>query len=412
MPPKKKAENEGVTHKQEAWAAFAQNGKYAKGCSFLIICAFLLNIPEVHGFEIDSTSIEVPSGSWNDLLVANDVHGYHFFANAAGRDSYRVQARYLDSSAGYYRTSTLCTVTVSRGLLWDTYSCVGSCVKSDDDECRGTWVPETATQASLRIRCDSSDECKFSKVQVNMWEGGSCPGYGDCNSFCTDQGYTSHSYLSSVCKCARSDGDNGFVKPICTDPTPVSSPLPSPPATTPDLPACPSSDSSCKAACDGIGYTNGYSWSTSYSSGTGTSGTCTCFDSGLNQRLFDDCVSASPPPSPPPTPPQPTEQAEPTDTSLNCKCSCCLGNYCSASAVASFDAESSSDCGAADCRSRFPTLCPASGESGSVSASYSESTTSSSSPTTLTASPPSSDAQKGKVMHSLAAVVISLMLAL
>ena len=90
------------------------------------------------------------------------------------------------------------------------------------------------------------------------------------------------------------------------------------------------------------------------------------------------CVGADPSP-PPPTPPTPAspppEQTESADTSQNCKCSCCTGNYCSASIVASYDAESSTECGAADCRSRFSTLCPASGESGSVSSSYSETTT-------------------------------------
>ena len=118
-----------------------------------------------------------------------------------------------------------------------------------------------------------------------------------------------------------------------------------------------------------------------------------------------------PTPSPPPTPASPLpEQTESADTSQNCKCSCCTGNYCSASIVASYDAESSSDCGAADCRSRFSTLCPASGESGIVSASYSESTISSSSSTTPTASTPTSDAKSLKV-YALATVCMSLMLA-
>ena len=110
--------------------------------------------------------------------------------------------------------------------------------------------------------------------------------------------------------------------------------------------------------------------------------------------------SRSPPtPSPPPTPASPPpEQTESADTSQNCKCSCCTGNYCSASLVASYDAESSSDCGVDDCRSRFSTLCPASGESGRISASYSSEFS-------------TSDARSIKVMHSLAAVGIWLILA-
>ena len=193
------------------------------------------------------------------------------------------------------------------------------------------------------------------------------------------------------------------------------SPPPPPPLPPPPPMSCPTSVTSCEAACDGIGYTNGHGWS----SGTGTSGTCTCFKSGASEKVFNDCVKASPPPPPPPTPsPPPTpvspppEQTESADTSQNCKCLCCTGNYCSASIVASYDAESSSECGSADCRSRFSTLCPASGESGSVSASYSESTISSSSSTTPTAPASSSDAQSLKKYTSfLTAVGISLMLA-
>lgn len=128
-------------------------------------------------------------------------------------------------------------------------------------------------------------------------------------------------------------------------------------------------------------------------------------------------TTASPPPptttSPPPasSPPPPQTEAESADTSQNCKCSCCSGNYCSASIVASYDAESSSDCGAAGCRSRFSTLCPASGESGSVSASYSQSTTDSSSTTPAAATPTSDAASLTAYASSLAAVGISLILA-
>ena len=127
---------------------------------------------------------------------------------------------------------------------------------------------------------------------------------------------------------------------------------------------------------------------------------CTCPQ--LTELLEEEGISAEPcTPSPPPPAspaPPPSEPAEPADTSQNCKCSCCTGNYCSASLVASYDAESSSDCGVDDCRSRFSTLCPASGESGRISASYSSEFS-------------TSDARSIKVMHSLAAVGIWLILA-
>ena len=74
-------------------------------------------------------------------------------------------------------------------------------------------------------------------------------------------------------------------------------------------------------------------------------------------------------PSSPSTPSNPSSSST-KDTSKNCKCSCCKGNLCSASVVGSYDASSSSQCDASDCRSKF-SACPASGESGSVGASYS-----------------------------------------
>ena len=197
--------------------------------------------------------------------------------------------------------------------------------------------------------------------------------------------------------------------PLAASPPPPLAASPPPPQAS-ELPACPTSSDECDTACDTTSYKNGHSWSSSSSLG----GTCTCYDSSMNTKVFDDCVEASPPPptpSPPPTPASPLpEQTESADTSQNCKCSCCTGNYCSASIVASYDAESSSECGAADCRSRFSTLCPASGESGSVSASYSETILSSSSSTTPTAPASSSAARSIKVMHSLAAILISLIL--
>ena len=58
-----------------------------------------------------------------------------------------------------------------------------------------------------------------------------------------------------------------------------------------------------------------------------------------------------------------------------CKCSCCAGNYCEKSVVGSYDAGTASDCDAAGCRTNFPTECPSSGSSGSVSASYTSSST-------------------------------------
>ena len=128
----------------------------------------------------------------------------------------------------------------------------------------------------------------------------------------------------------------------------------------------------------------------------------------LNENADEGLSSSLPSPPPPPLPSSPPPQTETADTSKNCKCSCCKGSYCSASIVASYDADSSIECGAADCRSRFSTLCPASGESGGVSASYSASTTSSSSSTSSL----TSDATSLKVCaSSLAAVGISLMLA-
>jgi len=146
-------------------------------------------------------------------------------------------------------------------------------------------------------------------------------------------------------------------------------------------------------------------------------GICYCGGMPSNGGIRAVCnePESSPPPPLPPTSPQPPPlpsspppQTETADTSKNCKCSCCKESYCSASIVASYDADSSSECGAADCRSRFSTLCPASGESGSVSASYSASTTSSSSSTSSL----TSDATSLKVCaSSLAAVGISLMLA-
>ena len=178
------------------------------------------------------------------------------------------------------------------------------------------------------------------------------------------------------------------------------------------------------SSCSGSG-TSRFDYGNSFSYNGNTYYCCNsngdmCTSSSTESECPTPTLS-SPPPAPPPPASTgcpygdctaPPEQTESADTSQNCKCTCCTGNYCSASIVASYDAESSSDCGAADCRSRFSTLCPASGESGSVSASYSESTISSSSSTTPTASTPTSDARAIKVYtFFLAAVGISLMLA-
>jgi len=56
-----------------------------------------------------------------------------------------------------------------------------------------------------------------------------------------------------------------------------------------------------------------------------------------------------------------------------CQCSCCKGNFCTASLVASYDASSSSSCSTDTCRRDYPSDCPASGDSGSASSSFSSS---------------------------------------
>jgi len=86
-------------------------------------------------------------------------------------------------------------------------------------------------------------------------------------------------------------------------------------------------------------------------------------------NLVPDSAPESSPPPPSPPPSSSTTDSSTSDTSLNCKCSCCKGNSCSVRLVGSYDASSSSECAASSCRSKF-SECPASGESGSVGASY------------------------------------------
>ncbi len=52
--------------------------------------------------------------------------------------------------------------------------------------------------------------------------------------------------------------------------------------------------------------------------------------------------------------------------SPSCKCVCCAGNYCDPQVVGTFSVSSSSGCDNTACRSKYPTVCPASGGSGSV----------------------------------------------
>ena len=84
-----------------------------------------------------------------------------------------------------------------------------------------------------------------------------------------------------------------------------------------------------------------------------------------------------PPPSPPPPSPPPSSDSIPS-TYGDCECTCCKGNYCSASSVGFFNAGSSSSCSKDACRTQFPSSCPASGSSGSTVSSYSSSSDSSS----------------------------------
>jgi hypothetical protein len=199
---------------------------------------------------IDSTTTVVNQGSFYSFLYSSSgVYGYHYYTNAAGRDSYRVQAIY-ENSAGTTVTSTLCTVTVTRGYfssLGDSYSCTGSdCVSSNDDECSGIWKYPSGTSAMLRIRCDASDNCAFSKVRINKWDGGTCPDKDRCETFCTDQGYSSDYHVNSICKCATADlSSNAFVTPICTKPpsSPPPPPVPSPPPATSPPPTTASTTS-------------------------------------------------------------------------------------------------------------------------------------------------------------------------
>ena len=61
----------------------------------------------------------------------------------------------------------------------------------------------------------------------------------------------------------------------------------------------------------------------------------------------------------------------------SCACMCCTGNYCTPSSAGSFSVSSSSACSQSACNSQYPTVCPASGSSGSSSASYSSSSSTS-----------------------------------
>ena len=364
--------------------------------------------------------------------------------------------RYLDSS-GTQVTKTLCTVTVSRGLFsaFDSYACSGfDCVSATKDECSGTWHygglgSTKTTGASLRIVCDSSDDCEFARVSVNMWVGGSCPTASGCGSFCSEQGYTgsmyssSGSFCSSNCRCTSPSvfGSSSVCVP-CTS----SSPSPPPPSPPPPSPPPPSSawslqngdsltlsSNSCSAAYNQCQATCAQGYSVSLSSGqymlspTASSSSlpsgCSCYTLGpatptsstwsgsipvgpgafvqgtvteTSASTYTVVLSTTPSPctltyslSPP---------TASLDTTQNCKCSCCTGNSCSASIVASYDASSSSTCGTAECRLRFPTVCPASGQSGIVSASYSASTT------TLGTSTSTSDATRLKIYASSLAV--------
>ena len=65
-------------------------------------------------------------------------------------------------------------------------------------------------------------------------------------------------------------------------------------------------------------------------------------------------------------------------SSGDCKCTCCSGSFCIPSVAGLFSAGSSSACNAAACRTQYSGSCPASGSSGSVSATY----TASSAPST------------------------------
>jgi hypothetical protein len=56
---------------------------------------------------------------------------------------------------------------------------------------------------------------------------------------------------------------------------------------------------------------------------------------------------------------------------FSCSCRCCAGNFCSPTNVGSFSVGSCSSCSNSGCNSNFPTQCPASGQSGSNSASCS-----------------------------------------
>ena len=98
--------------------------------------------------------------------------------------------------------------------------------------------------------------------------------------------------------------------------------------------------------------------------------------------------SSSPPPSPPPPSPPPTQtttqgsddtaSSTPSgagfDLTKNCKCSCCKGNGCVPSLVASYGAFHRLRCNDEGCASQFSSVCPDLGflstETGSVSATF------------------------------------------
>jgi hypothetical protein len=131
--------------------------------------------------------------------------------------------------------------------------------------------------------------------------------------------------------------------------------------------ACPTSDAECQAACEEISYTSGYSWVSSYSSGT-LSGTCVFCLSSSNEKYYisEDCVEAS------------TEQTTGSD----------------AEETADSGAQETTDSGAEE-----------------TTDSDAEETTSTASPITSTPSP-TSDAQSIKAYASLLTTLgISLMLA-
>lgn len=52
-----------------------------------------------------------------------------------------------------------------------------------------------------------------------------------------------------------------------------------------------------------------------------------------------------------------------------CMCSCCMGNFCTPTSVGTVDVSGPSECVPSLCRSSYSS-CPATGESGIVSASY------------------------------------------